>query len=50
MYIKEYFLDFYVFIVRICFSCSVSGFEKCIENHDLGSLFSSALKEKILLK
>lgn len=47
---KELFSDFYVFIVKICFNCSVSGFEKWIEKHDLGSLFSSALQEKILLK
>lgn len=43
---KELFSDFYVFIVKVHFSCSVSIFEKGIEEHDFGSLFSSALKEK----
>lgn len=35
MYMKELFSDFYGFIVKIFFSCCISGFEKCIEKHDL---------------
>lgn len=42
---KELFSDFYVFIAKVCFSCSVYVFEKGIEKNDFGS-FSSALKEK----
>jgi len=46
LHMKELFSDFYVFVVKVHFSCSVSIFEKGTEKHDFGLLFSGALKEK----
>lgn len=32
------FFKFFGFIVKVCFSCSISIFEKGMEKHDFGSL------------
>lgn len=49
LHVHEGIISRFLCLVKVCFSCSVSDSEKCIETHDLGALFSSALKEKILL-